>query len=146
MSDRFDDTDTGILNEWKTKRNPKGPDFSGSLTVGQSTLRGLIEMHKSGKPAKLRVAGWNRTSKKGNPFISVKVEVATEDQRGGQYAQKSAAPPAPPASAPIIKNGHQWVTNKTPPHFGSWVPLTPQGRDQFAAGDGGPLDSDPFKL
>lgn len=56
---QFSDELTGVLFPEKDKKNEKGPDVTGNVTVNGT---------------KYRAAGWKRTSKAGEPFYSVTFE------------------------------------------------------------------------
>lgn len=66
---QYDNTNSGVLFS-KNNANPKAPAYSGTLNVG-------------GK--EYEIAGWNKTSKKGNQFISlsVKPKAYVEDSSDG---------------------------------------------------------------
>ena len=59
MSQQFDNTNSGVLFT-NTKKNEKHPDFKGQLNV-------------EGK--EWEIAAWNRTSKAGKQFLSLKISV-----------------------------------------------------------------------
>lgn len=62
---KWDNTNSGVLFTKKKKEGQeKYPDYEGSLDV-------------NGK--KFDIAGWNRVSKKGNPFISLKISEPKEE-------------------------------------------------------------------
>ena len=59
---------TGSLFHQKVKKNPKGPDYTGELLIDIDTLE-----VKNGK-AKVRLAGWKKTSEKGSTYLSLNVD------------------------------------------------------------------------
>ena len=62
MADR-EYLNSGTLFQNKVKKNPKSPDYQGDMTLDLSAL-GI----GNGK-AKLRIAGWKKTSAKGTVFV-----------------------------------------------------------------------------
>lgn len=63
--------DSGILFLNK-KQSDKAPDFKGEIEFSAEMVKGLVDKLKAGAPAKLELAGWNRTSQKGTTFVSIK--------------------------------------------------------------------------
>lgn len=59
---------TGKLFHQKVKKNPKSPDYTGELLIDIETLE-----VKNGK-AKVRLAGWKKTSEKGNTYLSLNID------------------------------------------------------------------------
>ena len=68
---------SGTLFAAKVKKNPKAPDYSGDMTLDLSAL-GI----GTGK-AKLRIAGWKKTSQNGNVFLSLNIQKFEEKESGG---------------------------------------------------------------
>lgn len=83
-------TDSGILFANK-KQSDKAPDFKGEVELSAEVVKYLIDNLKGGKPAKLDLAGWHRTSAKGTQFISLK-------------ASKPYVRDGAPANRPAAKN------------------------------------------
>jgi len=84
-------------NSRKEKSNQ--PDFTGFGDVGKEFIESLKQLLDSGKPEiPLRVAGWNKTSKKGNNFISYSIQIDTyqmeqaEEQSIQQDADRDESP------------------------------------------------------
>ena len=69
---------SGTLFAAKVKKNPKAPDYSGDMTLDLAAL-GI----GTGK-AKLRIAGWKKTSQKGNVFLSLNIQKFEEKE---EYAK-----------------------------------------------------------
>lgn len=82
--------DSGILFVNKTQ-NDKAPAFKGDIELSAEVVKHLVDNLKGGKPAKLDLAGWNRTSSKGTQFISLKASKP--------YVREGA-----PANKPASKN------------------------------------------
>ena len=79
------------------KRTEKSPDVTGSIEIAEEDVAALInhlqtaereDNWKEEKVVKLRLAGWNRMSRAGKPFLSGKL---SEPYR----------PDSKPASAPV---------------------------------------------
>lgn len=69
MQKKYDDTNRGHLHREDDKRNPKAPDYSGSLNV---------------EGVDYRIAGWVKESTKtGKRFVSLVVEKRGENTRNG---------------------------------------------------------------
>lgn len=76
MSDR-EYLNSGTLFQNIVKKNPKAPDYQGDMTLDLAAL-GI----GNGK-AKLRLAGWKKTSSKGTVFLSMKISEFKEREEGG---------------------------------------------------------------
>ena len=73
---QYDDTNSGVLFREREKKSDKAPDFKGKLNV-------------EGK--EYEIAGWTRTSKAGNNFLSLKV---SEPWKGREQQKSEEAPRA----------------------------------------------------
>lgn len=81
---QYDNEMTGVLFPVKEKKNEKGPDITGTATIGGTEYR---------------MAGWRKSTKSdGSPFYSIKFEIpdATQAKSGGKdgKAGKAAKPSA----------------------------------------------------
>jgi hypothetical protein len=85
MADR-EYLNSGTLFQNKVKKNPKSPDYQGDMTLDLSAL-GI----GTGK-AKLRIAGWKKTSSKGTTFLSLNISEFKEREEGG-YPRAQAPRP-----------------------------------------------------
>jgi len=65
---------SGTLFANKVKKNPKAPDYQGDMTLDLAAL-GI----GTGK-AKLRIAGWKKTSQKGTTFLSLSIQKFEEKE------------------------------------------------------------------
>lgn len=83
MADR-EYLNSGTLFQNKVKKNPKSPDYQGDMTLDLSAL-GI----GNGK-AKLRIAGWKKTSAKGTVFLSLNISEFKEREEGGGYSRAPA--------------------------------------------------------
>lgn len=63
MSNKFENREnSGVLFKEENKKNPKGPDYRGSVNIGGEDYT---------------LAGWIKESKKGTKFLSLSVETQT---------------------------------------------------------------------
>jgi hypothetical protein len=85
MADR-EYLNSGTLFQNKVKKNPKSPDYQGDMLLDLSAL-GI----GTGK-AKLRIAGWKKTSSKGTTFLSLNISEFKEREEGG-YPKAQAPRP-----------------------------------------------------
>ena len=85
MADR-EYLNSGTLFQNKVKKNPKSPDYQGDMLLDLSAL-GI----GNGK-AKLRIAGWKKTSSKGTTFLSLNISEFKEREEGG-YPRAQAPRP-----------------------------------------------------
>lgn len=69
---------SGTLFANKVKKNPKAPDYQGDMTLDLAAL-GI----GTGK-AKLRLAGWKKTSQKGTTFLSLSIQKFEERDKPQQ--------------------------------------------------------------
>lgn len=77
---------SGALFSNTVKKNPKAPDYRGDVLLDLSTL-GLGQGR-----VKLELAGWKKTSSKGNTFLSLKVSLPREREEAPRQAQVSSNP------------------------------------------------------
>ena len=66
---------TGSLFSNTKKQSEKAPDRRGDITLSPELVRELANNVNAKKPAKIRVAGWDRTSAAGNQYVSLSVEL-----------------------------------------------------------------------
>jgi hypothetical protein len=60
------------------KEKPNQPDFTGFGQVDNTFVESVKQIIESGvEEVPLRIAGWNKTSKKGNNFISYSIQIDT---------------------------------------------------------------------
>jgi len=89
----FKDIPRISIASFKNSRKEKAnqPDFTGFGDVGSEFIESLKQLLESGKSEiPLRVAGWNKTSKKGNNFISYSIQIDTYqmEQAEGQSIEQ----------------------------------------------------------
>lgn len=61
-----------FANSRKTKETQ--PDYRGNLEISKDLLKVLIEQAKAGEKINMDIAGWKKTSKTGNSFLSLKAD------------------------------------------------------------------------
>lgn len=71
----FDNTDRGALFPNDKDGNEARPDHTGTIDIK------IPDGAKPGEVIKFRLAGWERESAAGNPFLSLKIQKA--DKQGG---------------------------------------------------------------
>lgn len=76
----FDDNDKGVLFPVTEKKNEKGPDFTGNITVG-------------GK--KYRLSAWSGVSGSGRPYTSLRLNGEWTDEPPGRNSEAPGKTPAP---------------------------------------------------
>jgi hypothetical protein len=69
---------SGALFKNTRATNPKAPQWEGDIEMDADVLRALVANAKSGKPIKLRLAGWVKETKNGDEFISMKGSIPQE--------------------------------------------------------------------
>lgn len=81
---QYDNELTGVLFPVKNKTNERGPDITGTATIGGTEYR---------------VAGWKKTAKAGGAFYSLKFEIPQAGAGAGKG--KGAANSAPSDDEPF---------------------------------------------
>ena len=74
---------TGILFYNGKKKTEKHPDFTGNLEVDEKFVRDLERALVNGK-VKINLAGWRKTSAKGNDFVSLRPQVDNGEYSTGR--------------------------------------------------------------
>ena len=62
-----------FTNDWKT--GEKQPDWTGNIEIPKELLKELVEKVKTGQTPELRVALWDRTSKKGKNYKYARMDI-----------------------------------------------------------------------
>jgi hypothetical protein len=71
MENKFLDSGALFLND--RKQNEKAPDWKGDVEFSTDLVMHLYGECQKGNSPKVALAGWNRKTKTGKPFVSVKV-------------------------------------------------------------------------
>lgn len=74
MADERPQSD-GAIYQNNFKKTDKQPDWTGKIEIHRDTLKELVEKAKTGEPAELRVALWDRTSKNGNDYKYARLDI-----------------------------------------------------------------------
>lgn len=97
------DTGDGVLFWEENKRNERGPDIRGNMTLDVGLLRLLVAEAKAGRPIKIDLAGWNRTTRTGNPMLSLTAQMPREKTAAPQQTRPAAPPVQQRAPAPVVQ-------------------------------------------
>jgi len=95
MYDKKNQCDGAIYtNNYKT--GDKQPDWTGKVEMGKDMLKELVNRVKEGITAEnggveLRVALWNRTSKKGNEYKYARLDVPQEKEEPKEEPVKDSS-------------------------------------------------------
>lgn len=88
----YNNENTGALFYKDVEEGSKRPNFSGKVELDKTLVKELIDALAKGNKAELNIAGWSRTSSKGNNFISLRVSGASAFNKGGNsFKQKSSS-------------------------------------------------------
>jgi hypothetical protein len=87
----YDNTNTGALFHKDVEAGSKRPNVSGKITLGKELLKEMIDEIKAGKEATIFVAGWERTSKSGSPYISLTVSGPSESAKFSKKTEEKKA-------------------------------------------------------
>lgn len=91
-----DRPNTGSLFAQQEKRSENAPDYTGNIIVGDEVVD---HIKKSGGMVKLRIAGWKKTAKTGNVYLSLSVSLDTPKQatpaRKGPYNRRNEGNDSP---------------------------------------------------
>ena len=96
MADERPQSD-GAIYQNNFKKTDKQPDWTGKIEIHRDTLKELVEKVKTGEPAELRVALWDRTSKNGNEYKYARLDIPMVQDKPApkQEEPKSDKLPAP---------------------------------------------------
>lgn len=75
------------------KTTANQPDFTGEVTIDQELLEYLAVSLRTGKPMKLRLAGWRKTSKGGKDYLSILPSKVVERTETKPQPHKQASSP-----------------------------------------------------
>lgn len=79
---------TGVLFLRRQKNQPNSPDYTGNIELGPDLLAHLVERQRQGQPLKFQVAGWNKRSKQGDAYLSLK----TSEERPPAHSMANPLP------------------------------------------------------
>ena len=94
----------GVLFPNDRKQNPKEPDFRGNFEITREVLGQLIRRAKENGEIKLSIAAWEKTSKRGNQFMSISGELDTYEpqQQRTQRTQRRPNPVSNPMENSLV--------------------------------------------
>jgi hypothetical protein len=69
----MDYPNTGALWTSKNRRNEKAPDMNGNIEIEKDLLLSMIEEAAGQTSVKIKLDGWRKKDKDGNPMVSMKV-------------------------------------------------------------------------
>ena len=78
MEDRVQSEGMIYINDYKTKSSQ--PSWTGNVVVQKELVKQLVERLKSGEEAGMRVALWDRVSKKGNEYKFARFDVSDREE------------------------------------------------------------------
>ena len=78
MEDRVQSEGMIYINDYKTKSSQ--PSWTGTVVVQKELVKQLIEKFKTGQEPIMRVALWDRISKKGNEYKFARLDVSDKDE------------------------------------------------------------------
>ena len=81
----YDNSNTGVLFHQEVESGSKKPSVSGKIVLSKELVKEMIDLIKAGKEPEIRVAGWDKVSKAGKPFISL---VASGPAEAAKYSNK----------------------------------------------------------
>ena len=91
MEDRVQSEGMIYINDYKTKSSQ--PSWTGNVVVQKKLVKQLVEKLKGGEEAVMRVALWDRVSKKGNEYKFARFDVSDrEEPKKPRPAQEYARP------------------------------------------------------
>jgi hypothetical protein len=87
MSDFETRPDTGSLFAEQSKKNPKSPDYSGTIAVN---LKDLTAIKTENGLTIIKLSGWKKVPKSGKTYLSLAVNRFVPQQQGGTRQENQA--------------------------------------------------------
>jgi hypothetical protein len=87
MSDYETRPDTGSLFAEMSKKNPKSPDYSGTIAINLKDLTGL---RVENGLTYVKLSGWKKVGKNGKTYLSIAVNRFVPQQQGGIRQENQA--------------------------------------------------------
>lgn len=82
---------SGALFPNNRATSPKAPQWQGDIELDADMLRSLVAVAKSGKPIKMRLAGWVKKTRAGDDFISLSGSLPQERQDAPRQEARAPA-------------------------------------------------------
>jgi len=87
MSDFETRPDTGSLFAEQSKKNPKSPDYSGTIAIN---LKDLTAIKTENGLTIIKLSGWKNVGKSGKTYLSLAVNRFVPQQQGGVRQENQA--------------------------------------------------------
>jgi hypothetical protein len=87
MSDFETRPDTGSLFAEQSKKNPKSPDYSGTIAIN---LKDLTAIKTENGLTIIKLSGWKKVGKSGKTYLSLAVNRFVPQQQGGTRQENQA--------------------------------------------------------
>jgi hypothetical protein len=87
MSDFETRPDTGSLFAEQSKKNPKSPDYSGTIAIN---LKDLTAIKTENGLTVIKLSGWKKVGKSGKTYLSLAVNRFVPQQQGGVRQENQA--------------------------------------------------------
>jgi hypothetical protein len=87
MSDFETRPDTGSLFAEQSKKNPKSPDYSGTIAIN---LKDLTAIKTENGLTIIKLSGWKKVGKSGKTYLSLAVNRFVPQQQGGVRQENQA--------------------------------------------------------
>jgi hypothetical protein len=99
MSDFETRPDTGSLFAETSKKNPKSPDYSGTIAINLKDLTGIKTENGL---TYIKLSGWKKIGKNGKTYLSLAVNRFVPQQQGGtRYESQAQDFPADDSNIPF---------------------------------------------
>jgi hypothetical protein len=87
MSDFETRPDTGSLFAEQSKKNPKSPDYSGTIAIN---LKDLTAIKTENGLTVIKLSGWKKVGKSGKTYLSLAVNRFVPQQQGSTRQENQA--------------------------------------------------------
>jgi hypothetical protein len=87
MNDFETRPDTGSLFAEQSKKNPKSPDYSGTIAIN---LKDLTAIKTENGLTIIKLSGWKKVGKSGKTYLSLAVNRFVPQQQGGVRQENQA--------------------------------------------------------
>jgi|AACY02.16.fsa_nt_gi hypothetical protein len=95
---------TGAIFQNGRKQKDSHPDYQGEIEIGPEAMQSLIAQRDRGEEfPKVEIAGWKKTTKNGDMFLSVNANPPYEGERKGSNAPSGGGQSFSPAPTPDDK-------------------------------------------
>ena len=98
MSDFETRPDTGSLFAEQSKKNPKSPDYSGTIAIN---LKDLTAIKTENGLTVIKLSGWKKVGKSGKTYLSLSVNRFVPQQQGTRQENQAQESPADDQDIPF---------------------------------------------